>query len=86
MPILAMTPNEKCYHQMALNWGVTPLLCATTKDYDDSYRTLSQIALDQQLVSYGDLVIVTAGSPFGVSGTTNTMIVESIGDVLVSGS
>lgn len=36
-------------------------------------------------MSYGDLVVVTAGSPFGISGTTNMMIVESIGDVLVRG-
>lgn len=36
-------------------------------------------------MSYGDLVVVTAGTPFGHAGTTNMMIVESIGDVLVRG-
>jgi pyruvate kinase len=41
--------------------------------------------LESQLVSYGDLVVMTAGTPFGISGTTNMMIVESIGDVLVRG-
>ncbi len=86
MPILAMTPNVKSYHQLALNWGVTPFLSDdATKDFNESYNALSQFALDCKAVSYGDLVIVTAGSPFGVSGTTNTMIVESIGDVLVRG-
>jgi pyruvate kinase len=41
--------------------------------------------LESGLVSYGDLVVVTGGTPFGISGTTNMMIVESIGDVLVRG-
>jgi len=85
MPILAMTPNEKSYHQLALNWGVIPFFNPTTTSFDDSFLALSQLALDQNLVSYGDLVIVTAGSPFGISGTTNTLIVESIGDVLIRG-
>ena len=41
--------------------------------------------MENHYVSYGDLVVVTAGTPFGISGTTNMMIVESIGDVLVRG-
>ncbi|MDP1834634.1 MAG: pyruvate kinase [Chlamydiales bacterium] len=85
LPILAMTPKEKSYHQMAVNWGVTPILSEVGNDFDEAYQTLSHLALDMGLVSYGDLVIVTAGSPFGVSGTTNTMVVENIGDVLVRG-
>ncbi len=85
MPIIAMTPNEKSYNQLAFNWGVIPVHCATSNDFDEAYRSISRYALDHHYVSYGDLVIVTAGSPFGVSGTTNTMIVENIGDVLVRG-
>lgn len=85
LPILAMTPREKSYHQMAVNWGVTPVLSDAGNDFDEAYQTLSHLALDMGIVSYGDLVIVTAGSPFGVSGTTNTMVVENIGDVLVRG-
>ncbi len=85
MSILAMTPVAKSYHQMAAVWGVKPVLNATPHEFQAAYRTLSQIALDEGEVSYGDLVVVTAGSPFGVSGTTNTMVVENIGDVLVRG-
>jgi len=83
MPIIAMTPNEKCYHQMALNWGVIPYLSTHTETIDEAFGKISAFALGHHLASYGDLVVVTAGSPFGISGTTNMMIVESIGDVLV---
>lgn len=85
MPIIAMTPNEKCYHQMAYCWGVIPFLKNCCKTIDDAFSKISTFALTHDLVSYGDLVVVTAGSPFGISGTTNMMIVESIGDVLIRG-
>lgn len=85
MPIIAMTNSEKSYHQMALNWGVIPFLSDKAKTVDEAFLEISSFALDKKLVSYGDLVIITAGTPFGVPRTTNLMIVESIGDVLVRG-
>lgn len=85
MPIIAMTSIEKSYHQMAFNWGVIPVLKNGCHTLSDAFEKICQYALDSQLVHYGDLVVVTAGSPFGISGTTNMMIVESIGDVLVRG-
>jgi len=85
MPIIAMTSNPQCYHQMAFNWGVIPYLGNESKNLIESFEQISGFALDHHLVAYGDLVVVTAGTPFGISGTTNMMIVESIGDVLVRG-
>ena len=86
MPIAAMTSNERCYHQMALMWGIVPLLSdKNTKNFREAFDYVSSVALEQQIVSYGDLVVVTAGSPFGISGTTNMMVVENIGEVLVRG-
>ncbi|CUI17229.1 pyruvate kinase [Candidatus Protochlamydia naegleriophila] len=85
MPIIAMTANEKSFHQLAFNWGVIPYLSEPCGSLDESFEKISSFALDSQLVSYGDLVVMTAGTPFGFSGTTNMMIVESIGDVLVRG-
>lgn len=84
-PIIAMTANEKCYHQLAYAWGVIPFLQGGSKTVVEAFAKLSEFALEKGLVSYGDLVVVTAGAPFGVSGTTNMMIVESIGEVLVRG-
>ena len=85
IPIIAMTSNERCYNQMVLNWGVTPILEKECRSFSEAFNVVSSYALKEKIVSNGDLVIVTAGSPFGVSGTTNTMVVESIGDVLVRG-
>ncbi|MEM1283602.1 MAG: pyruvate kinase [Chlamydiota bacterium] len=85
MAIIAMTPLEKTYHQMSLNWGVTPVLDEPCSSITEAFGKLSAYAIKKGYVKYGDLVVVTGGSPFGVAGTTNTMIVESIGDVLIRG-
>lgn len=86
MPIIAMTPHEWCYRQLIFEWGVIPLLGKECASIDEAFKILSDYAIDHKLVSEGDLVVVTGGSPFGISGTTNTMLVESIGDVLVRGT
>lgn len=81
-PILAMTPNEKSYHQMALNWGVIPFLSKDCETLIEAFETISHFALETKVVVQGDLVVITAGSPFGITGTTNMMIIENIGNVL----
>ncbi len=78
MPILAMTSNEKCYQQMALNWGIVPILAEPSKDLVEAFSKLSQYALEKGYVKDEDIVVLTAGSPFGICGTTNMMIVETI--------
>ncbi len=83
MPVIGMTPVEKCYHQLAFNWGVIPYLGSQSATYEEAFEKISTFALEKKIVSYGDLVISIAGSTFGFSGTTNMMIVENIGDVLV---
>ena len=85
MPIVAVTPIRKSYHQLAFNWGVVPIEAETYGNIEDAFSDASDRALEQDIISYGDLVVVTAGAPFGISGTTNMMIVENIGDVLVRG-
>lgn len=85
MPIIAMTSNPKAYHQLSFNWGVTPVLGESSHNINDAFRELSDYALKKELVQYGDLVVVTGGAPFGIAGTTNMMLVENIGDVLVRG-
>ncbi len=85
MPIIAMTAQQKSFHQLAFNWGVIPFYYPDCQTIRDGFEKISTFALENHLVSYGDLVVVTAGTPFGISGTTNMMIVENIGDVLVRG-
>lgn len=84
IPIVALTPNEKIYHQLALCWGVVPVL-QKVKNAKEGFNACCCFALEQGFVNYGDLVVISAGTPFGISGTTNTILVDNIGNVLVRG-
>lgn len=85
LPTIALTPNRKVYHQLNINWGLIPVYCEACKDVQQAFKVASEFALEKEYVKYGDLVVITAGSPFGISGTTNMMLVENIGEVLVRG-
>jgi len=85
MSILALTPSFKSYNQMALNWGVIPLLRPMTT-LGEAFNEASAAARALGIATDGDLVIITAGRPFGLSGTTNTMLVENIGNVVARGT
>ncbi|MCK4934461.1 MAG: pyruvate kinase, partial [Simkaniaceae bacterium] len=84
MPVIALTSNEKTYHQLAFNWGIVPVL-EKADNLKSGFDAASNFALNNHYVQYGDLVVISYGSPFGVSGTTNTMMVDNIGEVLVRG-
>lgn len=85
MPIIAVTSQLKNYHQLAFNWGVIPVLAENCKNTKEAIAAATRFALDNGLISFGDVVVVTAGSPFGKKGSTNMMLVENIGEVLVRG-
>lgn len=84
LPILAITPFEKTYHQLAMNWGIIPIL-KKVSSVSEAIHVASHFAMDRKILNYGDLIVVSAGSPFNVSGSTNMMIVDIIGDVLARG-
>jgi pyruvate kinase len=85
MPIIALTPNENTYHQLALIWGVIPVRCHDCTTIDQAFKQACDFALNNHFASYGDVVVLTTGSPLWVPRTTNTILVESIGEVLVRG-
>ena len=85
MPIIAVTPNAFVYHQLALNWGVIPILLEGCTNAKEAFAAASARAIAERLIAFGDLVVVTAGVPFGKKGSTNMMTIESIGEVLVRG-
>ena len=84
MPIIALTPNNKTYHQLASVWGVIPIN-EKVSNVKEGVQKANCFALKNKLLKYGDLIVITSGTPFGVSGTTNMMVVENIGNVLVRG-
>jgi pyruvate kinase len=78
MPIVVLSTQLKVYHQMALNWGIIPAQPAVAKSVEEAMVIASAFALQQGIMQRGDLVVVTAGAPFGVSGTTNMMLVSPL--------
>jgi len=83
--IIAVTPHEKTLRRMMLFWGVQPVLGVTTKNSDEMVQNATAKSVEQGLVNEGDLVVVTAGVPAGMSGTTNMIRVHVVGSVLLRG-
>lgn len=78
-PIIAITPVEKVRRQLALSWGVIPLRVDDVFTADDLFEIGERKAFESGYVQKGDLIVITAGVPIGVSGTTNTMKVNMVG-------
>jgi pyruvate kinase len=74
--ILAPTPIEATYRQLALVWGVIPILSGEMKSTDDMIEKVILAALKSRLARLGEKVVITAGVPVGVSGTTNLIKVK----------
>ncbi|HSY82279.1 MAG TPA: pyruvate kinase, partial [Gemmatimonadaceae bacterium] len=78
VPILALTDMPQTYRQLALVWGVVPHLVAHCTTYDEMVALARQAAVELGLARPGDRVLVTAGVPFDVPGTTNLLKVETV--------
>jgi pyruvate kinase len=76
VPILAFTDQERTYRQLALVWGVIPVLVPTAANYDEMFQRAAETVRRRRLAVPGDRVVVTAGVPFDVPGTTNLLKVE----------
>lgn len=85
MPIIALTPHLKIYHQLSFNWGVIPVYCQGCNNTREALSAVTGFAKKEGIISFGDVVVVTAGAPFGKKGSTNMMMVENIGEILVRG-
>jgi len=85
-PIIATTVSPKVQRQLSLSWGVVPFLVDEAKSTDEMFDMGVQKALKSGLVKHGDLTVITAGVPIGVSGTTNILKVQLVGKVLVKGT
>ena len=78
VPILALTDEPRVCRQLSLVWGVVPRLVPTARGYDHMVAMALREALDLGMVIKGDRVLVTAGVPFDVPGTTNLLKVETV--------
>lgn len=76
--IIGCTTDETVCRQMNLSWGVVPLLCDEKKNTDELFSHAVEVARKNGLVTAGDVVVITAGIPLGISGTTNMLKVEKL--------
>ncbi|MEO5813972.1 MAG: pyruvate kinase [Gemmatimonadaceae bacterium] len=77
VPILVLTDQARTYRQLALVWGVIPCQVEHCETYTDMVKLALSAVREQGLAKQGDRVVVTAGVPFDVPGTTNLMKVET---------
>jgi len=85
-PIIACTTSKKTRRQLNLFWGITPVMICEEETTDDLFDRAVECAQNAGLVNRGELVVITAGVPLGVSGTTNLIKVHVVGHVLAKGS
>jgi pyruvate kinase len=76
--ILALTPSEKVYNQLALSFGCYPQKINKFNNLLDIIKLIKTITLKKQLTKKGDVIVISAGIPFGQSGATNFLIAQEI--------
>lgn len=80
IPILALTPVEGTYNRLALTWGVEPGIVSTVSHTDDMVKQVDQWLIEKREAQVGDTVVIVAGAPPGIPGSTNAVRVHVIGD------
>ena len=84
-PIIGCTTDERVYRQLNLLWGVTPVVMKEANTADELFDHAVELAEQKGLIDRGELVVIAAGVPVGLSGTTNMMKVQIAGNALVTG-
>lgn len=85
-PIICCTTSEVTRRQMNLSWGVIPLMAEEKDNIDALFDHAVDRAVQAGCIKNGELVVITAGAPLGVSGTTNLLKVHLVGNILVQGT
>jgi pyruvate kinase len=78
VPVFACTPEPETFRQLSLVWGVTPALTEHSTNYDTMLAVARQQILERGLAQPGERLVVTAGVPFDMPGTTNLLKVEAV--------
>lgn len=84
--ILAATAELGVCHQLSVVWGVQPLMVVRQDSIEDTMAAAVRGALEGQAIHDGDLIVITAGTPAGLHGTTNMLQVQTVGEVALRGT
>ena len=84
-PIIACVMREQVQRQLSLSWGITPLMMSLAHSTDELIEMSTSLAKENGYLHNGELAVVTAGVPVGVSGTTNMIKIHMVGNCLSTG-
>mgnify|MGYP000797294785 CR=1 FL=1 len=84
-PIIACVMKEQVQRQLSLSWGITPLMMPLAHSTDELIEMSTSLAKENGYLHNGELAVVTAGVPVGVSGTTNMIKIHMVGNCLATG-
>ena len=82
IPILALTPEVPVFNQLALSWGVESQLIAVVSHTDDMVKQVDALLIESGRVAKGEPVVIIAGAPPGIPGSTNALRVHIVGDAI----
>jgi pyruvate kinase len=82
IPILAMTPEVGTYNRLALTWGVEPVITEMVKHTDEMVKQVDTVLIESGRAKKGENIMIVAGSPPGIPGSTNAMRVHIVGDAV----
>ena len=82
IPMIAITPENHVYNQLALSWGVEPYISELVSTTDEMVRQADTIIINANKAQKGELVVIVAGSPPGIPGSINAMRVHKVGDAV----
>ncbi len=77
-PIVGATTDKKVYRQLVLSWGVTPVLCDEKQNTDELFDHAVDVSVKAGALEKGNIAVITAGIPLGISGTTNMLKVQVV--------
>jgi len=82
IPILGFTPSEHIRRRMNLSWGVRGVLCERVTHTDAMFHQVDEFLLNEGLAKRGEKVVIVAGMPPGIAGSTNDLRVHRVGDAI----
>ena len=82
IPILAISPETGTYNRLALSWGIESMISPMVKHTDDMVLQADRIIIESKRAAIGEQVMIVAGAPPGIPGSTNAMRVHTVGDAV----
>lgn len=79
--VIAATPNPRTFHQLALVWGVQPVMVGDYENTDEMIQLTVEAAYEAGCCSRGEILLITAGIPYGGQGKTNFLKVHTVGEL-----